>query len=154
MLLSSRLDIFFVQPTGVEINGQLFSQLPRQLHTTLRHKRYDCAGMIFETFEEQQVAELLLSMNIRFMHHICFPMDEASVAPDFTLDRLFLWHTKPSDPHHGKVFLTIEVKRTPEAIIRHMRKYQALECIHGIPTILLTAEEILPYVQAGALQAA
>jgi len=118
---------------------------------TYRHKHFELAGMLFETVEEVLMARLLIAMRIRFMHHIRFPIADSAVCPDFTLDKMFKWETNVGDPHHGKIFLNIEVKRTNAAIQRHSGKYTTLEEAYGVPTLLLSAVEITKYLHTGAL---
>jgi len=138
---------------NVVINGQRYHQHPNGNKITI----FGFGGIFYETEEEMFVAEMLTNMGIHFLHHVNFVFylkedDRQSKiwCPDFVFEKPFRWdgpfgYGSVTD---GCVIVGLEVKRVhtngkPRALSRALLE----RC--GIPIMLITRDQILPYYQNG-----
>jgi len=138
---------------NVVINGQTFYQIPR----TNKRTNFSFGGVFYDTEEEAFVAEMLIKAGIRFLHHVNFVFKQKEDAkqkviwrPDFVFEKPFAWDGPLGNGSvtDGSVIVGFEVKRVhtngkPRALSRALLE----RC--GIPIMLITRAQILPYYQNG-----
>ncbi|RJO58987.1 hypothetical protein C4546_04110 [Candidatus Parcubacteria bacterium] len=132
------------------INGLLC----KPIKCNSKRSLYTLGAMKFETHEELIIANLLVKMDIPFLHHLQFVFQEEEFSqpkiwcPDFIFFQPWWWVGRR--PCNGSAIIGIEVKRR---VIEHkvMRKSIALCERHGIPILILTGEDLAYYQEKGRL---
>lgn len=138
---------------NVVINGQKFYQHPNGNRRT----DFCFEDRYYETEEEMFIAEMLTKMGTRFLHHVNFifylkegDRQPTLWCPDFVFEKPFRWDGSLGygSAINGSVIVGFEVKRVhtngkPRALSRALLE----KC--GIPIMLITRAQILPYYQNG-----